>query len=182
MQKHLIVAGRCYGKTYKAIELVKSLKETYDKLNVLVVTTVYAQCQPFIEEVVKHYIGKYNAKYDTRSRSCISIEFPCGTTYRFATTEYPEMIRGGLYDAVICEDINLWTDNAIVGYQMSLFATKDNGLFVVTSEDKFSALLDDIFCDKDFHMDTPAGRMGLSDGFQQELLRTYTKDAAFENK
>jgi len=173
MNKHLIVAGRCYGKTYKAIELVKGLRETVDKLDVLVVTTVYANCQPFIEEVVKHYIGKYKARYDTRSKSCISIEFPCGTTYRFATTEYPEMIRGGMYDAVICEDINLWRENAIVSYQMSLFATKDNGKLIVTSDDKYSTLLDDILCDKDFICDTPGTRKEGIAEFTEVMAQMY---------
>lgn len=157
MQKNLIVAGRGYGKTYKALQHLKFS----GCVSVAVVCASHNQFN-WIQSKISEDIYPQNRFIKTRDdMRVVDGEGNAIASYMFFSSLSPERLRGkaGKFNGLFLYDIGGWNqDNGIDLITQAYIATEDTGIVVATSLEKTSDMLRVLLKDKEYFCDTEGTR------------------------
>lgn len=158
MQKNLIVARRGYGKTYKSLQYLKNAGCT----RVAVCVGVYQQInwiQSKISEDIYPDMPFVATRFDMTIKNCCH--------YDFFTSLDKDRIRGKKpFDGLLLYSIDSWCqqqgEEAIRWtdiYNNALSVLTDDGLIIVTSEERKSPMLETLILSDEYFLDTPGTRV-----------------------
>lgn len=167
MNKYLIVAGRGYGKTNKALQLMRDCGAKR-----IAVVCPHKLMFEWIRNEITHHIYPNN---NTFKSSAWTLELDDGTHIDFFTAENPDRLRGiPKYDAMFLYDIQMWHNmHTMATFNNAIFQVKDEGTIVVTSQDLYTPLLHELIEDVSFTKDTPGTR--IDSKFANDLKIIYKK-------